>query len=71
MLLRNALVIFPCAFFEEYFAKDFFFFLVGVIILNIIVARSVEYRIVIMIAIRIPISHFLIYGFSLLLILSA
>ena len=61
MLLRYAFIIFPRALFEEYLPEHLLLLLVRVIILDVVVAGRVEHRIVVMIAVRVSISHLLVY----------
>jgi hypothetical protein len=60
LLRESSPLVFPSAFFEEYLAKDFFLLFVGVIILDVIVARRVEDGIVVVVAVGVAISQFLV-----------
>lgn len=71
LLLRYALIVFACTFFKENFAQHFLFLLVRIIILDIVIAGCIKHRIVIVITIRVSVSHLLINRLSLLLILRA
>lgn len=57
--------IFPRAFFKKDSPENFLLLFVGVIIFNVVVARSIEDRIVVVIAIRVAVPDFLVNGLSL------
>jgi len=69
-LLANVpLLILSGTLFKEHLSQHLLLLLIGVIILNVVIARSIEHRIVVVIAIRVPVPNLLIYGLSRWLIL--
>jgi hypothetical protein len=65
LLAECSLFILSRAFLEEYLPKHFFLFLIRIIIFHIVVARGVEDRVVIVVAVRIPVPNLLSYRLSL------
>lgn len=59
-MLLIPFVILTSALFEEDFSQDLFLLLVRVIVLNVVVARSVEDRVVVVVTVRVPVSYLLV-----------
>jgi hypothetical protein len=57
---EGALFILSCTFLEEDLSKHIFFLLIGIVILNIVVARCIKHAVVVVVAIGVPVPDLLI-----------
>lgn len=64
LLRKRAFLVLSGALFEEDLAQDLFLLLVGVVVLDVVIARGIEHRVVVVVAVRISVPDLLVNGFS-------